>query len=143
MALEKKTPDGDAFRNMNLSNATRAGWEDKMKCLDQLAKLSAEGYITSEEHDARSDWISNAVTKEQLDIPFKDLPAVPRYINVKNIKPARTPNGPWTCMFWSIFMYTLAAASFEVGHMINIMCGLMCFLFGIFWTVMFIRRAGE
>lgn len=61
-------------RDMNMLPTTRIGWEQKQTYMDWLARLSAEGYLTAEEYDARMDWLQAARTEEEVKVVFSDLP---------------------------------------------------------------------
>jgi Domain of unknown function (DUF1707) len=67
----------EAARAMNLVAGTRVGWEDKEKYQHWLAELSAKGYLSSEEYDARMDWLEGAKTEDEMKVVLHDLPRMP------------------------------------------------------------------
>jgi hypothetical protein len=67
----------DVSRAMNIVNGTRIGWDEKQKYQERLAELSAKGYITSEEYEARITWLDNAHTQAEMNAAFQDLPPMP------------------------------------------------------------------
>jgi Domain of unknown function (DUF1707) len=62
---------------MNLIKGTRVGWEGKQRYTDWLAKMAAEGHLTSEEYEARMEWVDKARTEDELRVAFIDLPRIP------------------------------------------------------------------
>jgi hypothetical protein len=132
----------DTYQKMNIIAGNRVGFDIKQKYLDRLAELSANGYLTSKEYDARVDWINNALTSNQLEEAFKDLPSsyhVQQFRKQEKKKP-----GPyaivqqwWFCVPFLALEMFCTIADFTRHHTgVGILC-----LFGVMIWAFFLGRS--
>lgn len=135
-------------RDMNMLPATRIGFEQRLAYQNWLAELASNGYLTTEEYEARSKWLDGAQTQAEMEAAFADLPRMqmahilsPGYTGTrpktepKPYKPfgkSRTQAGMWAAygLGWMIFNLVLWN---PVG------AGLFTAWF-VVWGIVFIRR---
>jgi hypothetical protein len=139
------TPEeANRIKNMNLiSGGTRVGWEDKQRYTDWLAKMAAEGHLTSEEYEARVEWVDKARTERELQVAFVDLPRVP--LTPRPAAQRKRPPYPFECVK-SPAAWTAGVATFEwivfalgigTGQVSTMLIGLF---FALFFTILTIYR---
>jgi Domain of unknown function (DUF1707) len=108
------------LREMNLLDQTRIGYEQKQAYQDWLAQLAAEGYLTSEEYDARMEWLFAAQTEDQIKMAFRDLPRL-KPTGMEPANPARRAVTPKPKLRHTV---QYAAMWFVVGILCMIASGL-------------------
>jgi hypothetical protein len=129
-------------KEMNVLNTTRVGWEQKQKYIDWLAQMSAEGYLTEEEYNARMEWLQTSRTDEEIKLAFSDLPRLrptgmePANPKLRAVVPLQHPRRKQaaTCL---VFQLILAAVAGIAG---NIFLLLFFLAFAVLWGTVLVYR---
>jgi hypothetical protein len=128
---------------MNLIHGTRVGWEDKQKYRDWLIEMASQGVITSEEFDARMEWVDSVQTERELQVAMVDLPRMPLTERPKPKEKKGTgttyflARSPYWSAFIAGFEWTVFLVGVVTGQWFPMVVG---GVFGTAWTLLTIYR---
>ena len=139
---------GRIAEKMNLVHGTRVGWDDKQKYRDWLIEMASQGVLTSDEYDARMEWIESVQTEREMQVAFVDLPRMPltERPEPKQKKQRQSAPGSATYFIARSPYWTAFIAGFEwTVFLIGVVTGqwfpmLIGGLFGVAWSLLTVKR---
>jgi hypothetical protein len=137
---------GRIAEKMNLVHGVRVGWEDKQKYREWLIEMASQGVITSDEFDARMEWVEAVKTERELSVVLADLPHMPLTERPKPKEKkgsdtkyfiARSPyySGIIAAFEWAVFVVGVVT-----GQAFPMIIG---GVFGLAWTLLTIKRYND
>jgi Domain of unknown function (DUF1707) len=137
---------GRIAEKMNLIHGVRVGWDDKQRYRDWLIEMASRGVISSDEFEARMEWVDAVHTERELNIALMDLPGMPL---TERPKP-KEKKGRGTSYFIARSpVYSGIIAGFEWAvFFLGVVTGqafpmIIGGAFGLAWTLLTIKRIND
>jgi hypothetical protein len=137
---------GRIAEKMNLIHGTRVGWEDKQRYRDWLIEMASQGVISSDEYDARMEWVDAVNTERELNIALADLPGMPL---TERPRPKEKKGSGARYFIARSPYYSAMIAGFEwLVFIVGVVTGqsfpmMVGGLFGLAWTLLTIKRYND
>ena len=137
---------GRIAEKMNLVHGTRVGWDDKQKYRDWLIEMASQGVLTSDEYDARMEWIESVQTEREMQVAFVDLPNMPL---TERPEPKQKKGTGARYFIARSPYYSALIAGFEwLVFLVGVVTGqafpmIVGGMFGLAWTLLTIKRYND